>query len=50
MEKENFGKRFIFMILSVTVLITMMTRGPALTNNLQLHPDEHVFYLGAGSL
>ena len=50
MKQTKLEKRFLFWILLGTALIIMMTRIPTLANNRQLHPDEHVFYLGANSL
>lgn len=50
MKEKDIGKVFLTWILAGSLMLILFTRGITLGNNRQLHPDEHVFYLGANSL
>lgn len=50
MKQTGISKRSLVGVLLLTVIVIAITRGVTLTYNRQLHPDEHVFYLGANSL
>ena len=49
LRHNNRNRSFLMVALCATALI-LITRLPTLSHNLYLHPDEHVFYLGANSL
>lgn len=44
------SKRNFKIIVLVTVLLIFLTRGLTISHNMELHPDEHVFYNAAQSL
>ena len=44
-SKKNFR-----IIVLVTVLLILLTRGLTISHNMELHPDEHVFFNAAQSL
>ena len=50
MLKQNNQKRSFLLIVICSIALILITRLPTLSHNLYLHPDEHVFYLGANSL
>lgn len=49
-ERKRRRDRFLFLLLLTTILLLLVTRLITVTHNMELHPDEHVFYQAADSL